>query len=62
MGMPFLCATRKPTIADVACFAPVALLDEAQIETIDYPSLATWCARIKRVNGFVTMASIYAAY
>ncbi|WP_321814013.1 MULTISPECIES: glutathione S-transferase family protein [unclassified Paraburkholderia] len=62
MGTPFLCATRMPTIADIACFVPVALLDEAQIDTIDYPSLATWCARIKRLQGFVTMAGVYAAY
>ncbi|WP_321855816.1 glutathione S-transferase family protein [Paraburkholderia tropica] len=62
MDTPFLCSTRTPTIADIACFAPVVLLDEAQIETIDYPSLATWCTRIKRLDGFVTMAGVYAAH
>lgn len=58
---PFVCATPLPTIADIACFVPVALLDEAEIETIDYPALRRWSARIKRLTGFTTMAGVYAA-
>lgn len=60
-GTPFVCATAQPTIADIACFVPVALIDEAEIEAIDYPALRTWCARIKQLEGFTTMAGVYAA-
>ncbi|HZZ13590.1 MAG TPA: glutathione S-transferase family protein [Paraburkholderia sp.] len=58
---PFVCSTRWPTIADIACFVPVALLDEAEIESIDYPSLRRWSMRIRRLDGFTTMAGVYAA-
>jgi glutathione S-transferase len=60
-GTPFVCGTSAPTIADVACFVPVALLDEAEIESIDYPALSRWSTRLKRVEGFTTMAGVYAA-
>jgi glutathione S-transferase len=60
-GAPFVCASAAPSIADIACFVPVALLDEAEIESIDYPALARWIARIKRLAGFTTMAGVYAA-
>lgn len=60
-GTPFVCASSVPTIADIACFVPVALLDEAEIESIDYPALSRWIARLKRLPGFVTMAGVYAA-
>jgi glutathione S-transferase len=60
-GTPFVCAGSKPTVADIACFVPVALLDEAQIESIDYPALRRWITRIKRLEGFTTMAGVYAA-
>jgi glutathione S-transferase len=60
-GTPFVCATSRPTIADVACFVPVALLDEARIESIDYPALRRWMIRVKRLDGFTTMAGVYAA-
>jgi len=48
-------------VADVACFVPVALLDEAGIESIDYPALRRWSTRIKRLAGFTAMAGVYAA-
>ncbi|MFM0302180.1 glutathione S-transferase family protein [Paraburkholderia sediminicola] len=60
-GTPFVCATSAPTVADIACFVPVALLDEAGIESIDYPALRRWSMRIKRLEGFTTMAGVYAA-
>lgn len=60
-GTPYVCASVSPTIADIACFVPVALLDEAEIESIDYPALSRWIARIKRLPGFTTMAGVYAA-
>jgi glutathione S-transferase len=60
-GTPFVCASAEPTIADIACFVPVALLDEAEIESIDYPAVSRWIARIKRLPGFTTMAGVYAA-
>ncbi|MFT4067687.1 hypothetical protein [Paraburkholderia sp.] len=40
---------------------PVALLDEARIESIDYPALARWMLRLKRLEGFTTMTGVYAA-
>jgi len=40
---------------------PVALLDEAEIESIDYPALRRWSMRLKRLDGFTTMAGVYAA-
>ena len=58
---PFVCATSRPTIADIACFVPVALLDEAEIESIDYPAFRRWSRRLKRLDGFTTMAGVYAA-
>ncbi|MCA8023601.1 glutathione S-transferase family protein [Burkholderia metallica] len=58
---PFVCATSAATVADIACFVPVALLDEAEIESIDYPALRRWSMRIKRLDGFTTMAGVYAA-
>lgn len=61
-GTPFVCATLQPGIADIACFAPVALLDEAGIESLDYPALAKWAMRIRHLDGFATMAGVYAAY
>jgi glutathione S-transferase len=60
-GAPFVCESVLPTIADIACFVPVALLDEAEIDTIDYPALSRWTTRIKRLDGFTTMAGVYAA-
>lgn len=60
-GTPFVCATSTPTIADIACFVPVALLDEAEIESIDYPAFRRWSTRLKRLDGFTTMAGVYAA-
>lgn len=60
-GTPFVCATSAPTMADIASFVPVALLDEAEIESIDYPALRRWSMRIKRLEGFTTMAGVYAA-
>jgi glutathione S-transferase len=60
-GTPFVCATSAPTVADIACFVPVALLDEAEIESIDYPALRRWSMRLKRLKGFTTMAGVYAA-
>lgn len=60
-GTPFVCGTSMPSIADVACFVPVALLDEAEIESIHYPALSRWSTRIKRLEGFTTMAGVYAA-
>jgi glutathione S-transferase len=60
-GTPFVCASATPSIADLACFVPVALLDEAEIESIDYPALARWTTRLKRLDGFTTMAGVYAA-
>ncbi|MDR8401059.1 glutathione S-transferase family protein [Paraburkholderia sp. USG1] len=58
---PFVCATSRPTIADIACFVPVALLDEAEIESIDYPAFRRWSRRLKRLDGFTTMVGVYAA-
>lgn len=58
---PFICASVVPTIADIACFVPVVLLDEAEIGTIDYPALSRWATRVKRLDGFTTMAGVYAA-
>ena len=60
-GTPFVAGTRAPTIADIACFVPVALLDEAEIDTIDYPALARWSTRIRRLKRFVPMAGVYPA-
>lgn len=41
----------KPTVADISAYAQVALLDEAQLNVADWPSVAEWCARMSKLPG-----------
>ncbi len=41
----------KPTIADIAAYAQIALLDEAQLDVKTWPSIAEWCARMAKLPG-----------
>ncbi len=49
-GRKFIVGT-KPTIADIAAYAQVALLDEAQLNVADWPSVAEWCTRMSKLPG-----------
>ncbi len=41
----------KPSIADIAAYAQVALLDEAQLDVANWPNVAEWCARMSKLPG-----------
>jgi glutathione S-transferase len=58
-GRDFICATRHPTIADIACFPYVMLSEEGGISRQDYPTIRRWCDRVKRIKGFVTAPGIF---
>ncbi len=60
-GRDWLCATRHPTIADVALFPDVALCEEGGVSRLDYPAVRRWTDRVKRIDGFVEMSGIFAA-
>jgi len=49
------------SLADVACFADVALCEEGGVSRQDYPAVRRWCDRVKRVPGFPLMAGIFPA-
>lgn len=56
-GASFL-AGPAPTIADIACFAPVALAIDFQDALEDYPKLRAWTRRVRALPGFVVMPGI----
>ena len=45
-------AGAEPTIADVACFAPVAFLEEAKFAVDDFPQVKAWAERLAALPGF----------
>ena len=48
-----------PTIADIACFAYVALSPDGGIEHDDFPAIRNWLHAIKSLDGFITMPGIH---
>lgn len=49
-------AGEAATIADVACYAYVALAPEGNVSLQDYPRVRAWLARVEALPGFVPMA------
>lgn len=48
-------AGEAATIADVACYAYVALAPEGNVSLQDYPRVRAWLARVEALPGFVPM-------
>jgi glutathione S-transferase len=48
-------ALERPTIADVAVFAYVAVAPEGNISLDSYPSVKSWNARVCTLPGFIAM-------
>lgn len=51
-GRDFIVGT-KPTIADIAVYPQIALLDEAQLNVSDWPDVQAWCMRVSKLPGAV---------
>ncbi len=51
--------SEHPTIADIACFAYVALSPDANIEHDAYPAIRQWLYAMKSLPGFITMPGIH---
>jgi glutathione S-transferase len=48
-------ALDRPTLADVACYPFVAVLEEAGLSRADWPHVAAWASRVEALPGFVPM-------
>ena len=57
-GDPWLVG-KHATIADIACFAYVALSPDANIEHDSYPAIRHWLYAVKSLPGFITMPGIH---
>jgi len=51
-------ASRRPTIADIACMPYVALSHEGGISLEPYPAVRAWIGRIKAFPGFIAMPAL----
>jgi len=60
-GQDWLCSSRHPTIADIACFPYVMLSEEGGINRLPYPAIRRWTDRVKRIPGFTVMPGIFPA-
>lgn len=58
-GHDWLCGTREPTIADIACFPYVMLSSDGGISRLPYPAIRRWTDRFKQVPGFTLMSGIF---
>ncbi|APR81282.1 Glutathione S-transferase [Minicystis rosea] len=48
----------RPTLADIACYPFVSVLEEAGLSPSDWPHVAAWTTRIESLPGFVPMPRI----
>lgn len=48
----------RPTIADVACFAYVALAPDGKISLEPYPHVVGWIKRIKQLPGYIEFSGV----
>lgn len=48
----------RPTIADVACFPPVALGEEGKLPLAEYKHVSAWIDRVKGLPRYVPMAGL----
>ncbi|HSB96754.1 MAG TPA: glutathione S-transferase [Spongiibacteraceae bacterium] len=49
---------ERPTIADVACFPYIALAHQGHIAILEYPHVAAWVARFKKLPRFIAMPGL----
>ncbi|MBU2961110.1 glutathione S-transferase family protein [Citreicella sp. C3M06] len=43
----------RATLADIACYAYVAVANEGALDLTPYPNIAAWLARVQALDGFV---------
>ena len=60
-GHYWVCKSKHPTIADIACFPYTILSEEGGISRINYPAIRRWCDRFKRIPNFKTMSGVFPA-
>ena len=60
-GYPWVCKSKDPTIADIACFPYTILSEEGGISRINYPAIRRWCDRFKRIPNFIVMSGVFPA-
>ncbi len=53
-------ATDAITIADIAVYPYIALVNEGKVELTPYAHIENWLARIEKLDGFVSMPGIRA--
>lgn len=61
VGQDWLCASERPTLADLVLFPDVALSEEGGVERQDYPAVRRWTDRVKRIPGFAPMSGVFPA-
>ncbi|MDG2475246.1 MAG: glutathione S-transferase family protein [Paracoccaceae bacterium] len=60
-GYSWICHSKNPTIADIACFPYIILSEEGGISRINYPAIRRWCDRFKRIPHFTVMPGVFPA-
>jgi glutathione S-transferase len=45
----------RPTIADIACFPYISLVHEGKVSLDDYPNVADWVGRFKKLKGYIEL-------
>ena len=58
-GHYWVCKSKHPTIADIACFPYTILSEEGGISRINYPAIRRWCDRFKRIPYFKLMSGVF---
>ena len=48
-------AGSHPTVADVACYSYVALVEQTGFALTAFPEMAAWCRRIEALKGYVAL-------
>lgn len=48
----------RPTIADLACFPYLWLVEEGKVSRADYPNVNRWIDRIKALPGYISMPGL----
>ncbi len=49
----------RPTVADVACYAYVAVAPEGGVDLAPFPAVRRWMARVRALPGYVPMPGQY---
>lgn len=48
---------ERPTLADLACYAYLARVNEGDFSLAPYPAIRAWLTRVEKIEGFVPMAN-----